>query len=63
LIQDLIDSGMTEVEITDALKEEGVHTTQATLNRIKTGAIKRTSYDIGTGIVRLHERIAPNAEM
>lgn len=56
LIEQLVKAGMTEVEITDALRAEGTEVTAATINRIKTGAIKRTSFDIGLGLMRLHER-------
>lgn len=56
LIEQLIKGGMSEVEITDSLRAEGTEVTAATINRIKTGAIKRTSFDVGLGLMRLHER-------
>ncbi len=56
IIEQLIQSGMKEVEITDAVKAEGVEVTGATINRIRHGKIKRTGYDIGMALARLHER-------
>ncbi len=56
IIEKLLESGMKEVEITDALRAEGIDVTAATINRIKTGQIKRTGFDIGMGLVRLQER-------
>lgn len=55
LIQQLLRSGMKEVEIVEAMRTDGVEVTQATINRIKTGKIKQTSFDIGMGLVRLHD--------
>lgn len=46
---------MNEYEIAAALRSAGVPVTQATINRIRNGRIKRTSYDIGTGLQRLLE--------
>lgn len=54
LIVQLVDAGMTEMEITDSLNADGVDVTQATINRIKTGGIKRTGFDIGMGLMRLY---------
>lgn len=56
VIERLLSSGMTQLEIADALKEEGIEVTQATINRIKTGAIRRTGFDIGRGLLKLHEK-------
>lgn len=47
---------MNDREITDALRESGIDVTQATVNRIRHGKVKRTSYEIGAGLMRLHER-------
>lgn len=55
-IEKLIESGMNEREITDALRADGVELTAATLNRIKSGGIKRTSFVIGMGLMRLCEK-------
>lgn len=61
IIEKLVESGMNEREITDALRAEGIEVTAATINRIKHGLIKRTSFDIGTGLVRLQERRGQSA--
>ena len=55
IIEKLILSGMQESEIAPALREAGVEVTSATINRIKTGGIKRTSFDIGMGLVALYQ--------
>jgi hypothetical protein len=59
MIQQLIDSGMKEREITDALREDGVEITVPTLNRIKNGKHRKTSFEVGMGLVRLYERRKP----
>ena len=46
---------MNEYQIAYALCSSGVPVTQATINRIRRGRIKRTSYDIGRGLERLLE--------
>ena len=57
LIENLINSGLTENEIVSRLKDIGVQTTQPTINRIKTGSIAKVSYDVGTAIVALHAKV------
>lgn len=49
-------SGMTEEQIAEALRADGVEVTQATINRIKTGKHRKTSFEIGMGLVQLHKR-------
>lgn len=56
VIEQLIKADMTEIAITDAIRAEGIEVTAATINRIKTGHIKRTGFDIGAALVRLYER-------
>lgn len=56
LIQDLIGSGMNETQIVAAIKADGVEVSVPTINRIKNGLIKRTGFDIGTALVRLHKK-------
>ena len=57
IIQDLVSiHHMTEEAIAAELKKQGISVTQATINRIKTGAHKSTRFDIGMGLTRLHER-------
>ena len=56
IVEDLVRSGMSQVAIAAALREDGVEVTQATINRIKTGVIRRTGFDIGRALVRLQER-------
>lgn len=57
LIRELLARDMSETEIVDELRAMGVRITQPTLNRIKTGVQKSTSFDIGTGLTRLHNRL------
>lgn len=56
LIKRLIKAGMTETEIADELRDEGIDVTQPTINRIASGTIRKTSFDIGMGLIKLHER-------
>lgn len=56
LIRRLKKSGMTETEIVEALRQEGIEVSQPTINRIASGAHKTTSFDIGMGLLKLHER-------
>lgn len=56
IIQDLIGAGMAESQIVAALKADGVEVSVPTINRIKNGLIKRTGFDIGSALVRLHKR-------
>jgi hypothetical protein len=56
LIQQLIGSGMNESQIVAAIKADGVDVSLPTINRIKNGLIKRTGFDIGSALVRLHKR-------
>lgn len=61
IIQDLIGFGMAESQIVAALKADGVEVSVPTINRIKNGLIKRTGFDIGSALVRLHKRRARSA--
>lgn len=56
LIHLLIKSGLNEREITDLLRADGAEVSTATVNRIKNGLIKRTGFDVGIALMRLHER-------
>lgn len=56
IIERLTDSGMTEEEIAGALRAGGVEVTQATINRIKNGVHRKTSFEIGMGLLQLHRR-------
>ena len=56
VIQELIGSGVNESQIVTTLNAEGVAVSVPTINRIKNGLIKRTRYDIGTALVRLHKK-------
>ena len=56
IIERLTGSGMTEEQIAEALRKSGVEVSQATINRIKTGKHRKTSFEIGMGLLRLHKR-------
>lgn len=58
LIQQLIESGLNEREITDAICAEGVVISAATVNRIKTGRIKRTGFDVCIALMQLQKKRA-----
>lgn len=58
LVDRLIESGMGQTEIAQALTEAGVSVTQPTIFRIKNGAT--TSFEIGRALLRLaHSRCKP----
>jgi hypothetical protein len=59
LIERLIESGMTEVAISDALRDMDVDVTQATINRLKNGVHKSTSFEIGYGLLKLAQSLRP----
>lgn len=48
-------SGMTEEQIAAALRAQGIDCSQATVNRIKSGFIKKTNFEIGMGLLQLAE--------
>jgi arginine repressor len=52
----LTQAEMTEMEITDALKQMGVDVTQATINRIKNRKFQNTRFDIGSGLLQLRDQ-------
>jgi hypothetical protein len=56
VIQELIVAGINESQIVSELKADGVEVSLPTINRIKNGLIKRTGFDIGSALVRLHKR-------
>lgn len=56
IIESLTKSGMTEDEIVEALKANGVEVTQATINRIKNGVTRKPSFELGMGLLQLHAR-------
>ena len=53
LIERLIAAGWNQTEITEALNRDGVSVSQPHINRIKQGHTRRTSFDIGMGLLRL----------
>jgi len=53
---------MTEEQIADALRQQGIDCTQGTVNRIKSGYIKRTSFEIGMGLLQLAENRSRKVE-
>ena len=55
LIEDLLQKGLKEQEIADRLKAKGVRTTQATVNRIKSGSIAEPRYKLGAALIALHD--------
>jgi hypothetical protein len=58
MIQQLIESGLNEREITDAIRAEGVDISAATVNRIKTGQIKRTGFDVCLALMNVLKKRA-----
>lgn len=57
IITDLNRAGLNDAAIARALQEEeGLTTTQATINRIKHGVYKSTRFDIGMALISLHKK-------
>lgn len=56
IVKRLKKSGMTESQIAETLNDDGVEVTQPTINRIATGKHRKTSFDIGMGLLKLQER-------
>lgn len=56
LIEQLLETDMTETEISDELKKLGVEVTQATINRLKNGVHKTTSFEVGYGLMQLRKQ-------
>lgn len=54
LIQDLLDAGYSEARIAE---EVSCPTSQATINRIKTGERKSVRFELGMAIIELHQRV------
>ena len=52
VVTDLVETGLSEKRIADEIGCD-----QSTINRIKTGKIAKTSYDIGTALHSLHNRL------
>jgi hypothetical protein len=62
IVTDLCEhANLTEIEITEKLAELGVKTSQPTINRLRNGAVQRASFDVGTALVKLHEKLVPRA--
>lgn len=55
IISSLLKGGMTENSIVAELREMGVDTTQATINRIKCGRIDEPRYSLGAGLILLYK--------
>ena len=57
LVQELIESGLTEAAIVGRLREAGITTSQPTINRLKLGVTANARYDVGNAITALHARV------
>lgn len=57
MIKELIESGLTETAIVERLENDGITTTQQTINRLKKGVTANARFDIGTAITALHARV------
>lgn len=55
IIDELLERGLSEADIAARLRAEGVSISQASINRLKRGAIKRPNYDLGSALLRLHQ--------
>ena len=53
IIEQLISAGMTQTAIAEALRADGIEISQATINRLKQGVHKTTSFEVGIGLMRL----------
>lgn len=53
----LNDHSLSEAEIVSRLLAMGVKTSQPTINRIKRGKAGKINFDVGTGLLKLHEQL------
>lgn len=61
IVQQIVDTGVSDSEIGRAITDSGVSVTQPTISRIRTGDIKRPSYDLGVALKELHKKRVPAA--
>lgn len=52
---------MNDRKIATRLGEAGIKVSQATICRIRCGKIKKPSYEIGNGLMQLHDRFLKSA--
>lgn len=56
IVRQITETGVSDSEIGRALTEAGTPVSQPTISRIRTGRIKRPSYDLGMALKALHKK-------
>lgn len=59
LIDEILETGATEASLAAALTERGAEISQASINRLKSGAISEPKYSVGEALRTLHAEILP----
>lgn len=56
LVQDLCElAELTEMQITDELRQRGIEVSQPTINRLRNGKVTRPAFHIGSALIALHK--------
>lgn len=59
LIDELLKTGATEAAIAAAVTERGAEISQASINRLKSGAISEPKHSVGEALLTLHAELHP----
>lgn len=56
LVKDLCDlADLTEMQITDELRQRGIEVSQPTINRLRNGKVTRPGFHVGAALIALHK--------
>lgn len=56
LVQDLCElADLTEMQITEELRQRGIEVSQPTINRLRNGKVSRPAFHIGAALIALHK--------
>jgi hypothetical protein len=56
IVKQLAETGISDSAIGRAITDMGIEVSQPTISRIRTGRIKRPSYDLGVALKNLHKK-------
>jgi hypothetical protein len=61
IVKQIAQTGISDSEIGRTITDLGVPVTQPTISRIRSGQIKRPSYDLGVALLTLYKKRVPAA--
>jgi hypothetical protein len=61
IVKQIAQTGISDSEIGRTITEAGVPVSQPTISRIRSGLIKRPSYDLGVALKTLYKKRVPAA--